>query len=107
MKKILLISLMILLSSNIFASERYPAIVEFNTIFTCMKTRVGGLQSLNNRLVYQKVLDQCSCYVNLLENKYPLHKLMDLESEVVKNPNGKIAKNFMSYVKNTATPECF
>ena len=107
MKKIFLISLIILLSAKLCANDRYPISIEFNTLFSCMKSRVGGLKNLNNPMLYGKVLEQCSCYVDLLEKKYPLDKLMDLESEMVKNPNGKIAKKFMSYVKNTATPECF
>ena len=107
MKKIFLIFLMTLMSSNILANDRYPVAVEFNTVFSCMKSRVGGLKNLNNQMMFNKVLEQCSCYVDLLEKKYPLNKFMDLDSEIQKNPNGRIAKNFMHYVKNIAIKECF
>lgn len=108
MKKITFImSIMILLSSNTFGSDRYPTSIEFNTIFNCMNSRVGGLKNLNNPMMYNKVLEQCSCYMNLLENKYSLGQFMDLDSEMQKNPNGKIAKKFINYTQNTVIKECF
>lgn len=107
MKKIVLSIFTVLLVSTSYANDRYPISIEFNTVFSCMKSRVGGLKNLNNPIMYNRVIEQCSCYMELLEKKYLLGEFMNLDSEIQKDPNGRTAKNFMNYVQNTAVKECF
>jgi len=108
MKKSLLVLFITLSALNLYATQkRYPVSIEVNTVLSCMKARAGGMNTLNDPVVYNKVLEQCSCYMDLLEKKYSLSEYIDLDSELQKNPKGKVAKEFLNYVKTTARKECF
>jgi len=107
MKEIVLTIITVLLVSTSYANDRYPTSIEFNTVFSCMKSRVGGLKNLNNPIIYNRVLEQCSCYMDFLEKKYSLGEFMDLDSKIQKDPNGKEARALRKYVQETVLRECF
>ena len=107
MKKIMLVLAFYISFSFLEANERYPIGIEFNITYSCMKSRGGGLTSFNNQFLFSKLVDQCTCYVSLIEKNYKIDEFIEVESKLINDPKGKEALEFMKFVQTTVTQECF